>query len=263
MMALCSRLRSVPALLALALVAACTQAPITGRSQFIAVDPSTESQLGLQAFQQFMATHTASANAQGQAEVERVGRRIAKASGLNADWRFVLVDDKQVNAFALPGGKVVVFSGLLPVAKTEAGLATVLAHEIGHVIARHGAERVSQAQLLQLGSQAAGSLLGSYDPATQQTIAGLLGAGVTYGVELPFSRQQEAEADRIGLILMAKAGYDPRAAIDFWQRMSAASRGNQPLEFMSDHPSDANRIAALEQQLPEALSVYQQSRTSS
>lgn len=236
-------------------VAACETVPVTGRSQINLVDPATEKQLGEQAFAEVKKQHKISHDPAANAMVQRVAQRLAKASGLQENWEFIVLDEPEVNAFALPGGKVAVYKGILPVAGDDAGLATVLAHEIGHVMAHHSAERISQSELIQAGTGALAVILGG-TPESQQTMGALLGAGATFGLVLPFSRQQEYEADRIGLTLMAEAGYDPHAAIAFWQRMmSRAGAGGTP-ELLSDHPSDQNRIARLQELLPEALKHY-------
>jgi predicted Zn-dependent protease len=245
--------------LAATLLAACTTVPVTGRSQLNLLDADTETQLGVRSFaevkQQSPISHDPAANA----VVQRVGRRIAAASGLNVNWEFVVIAEKQVNAFALPGGKVAVYQGLLPVARDDAGLATVLAHEVGHVLAHHSAERVSRSELVQAGTSILAAVLGGSDPASQEGMAALLGAGATYGIELPFSREQEYEADRIGLTLMARAGYDPHAALAFWERMMASQSAGGPPELLSDHPSDANRLQRLQELMPEAMQSYRPS----
>jgi predicted Zn-dependent protease len=195
--------------------------------------------------------------------VTRVGSRIARATGrLDYRWEFkVIEDDRQVNAFALPGGKVAVYTGILPVTRDDAGLATVMGHEVAHAIARHGGERVSQGLLVQMGLAAAQAAMANGDPRTVEQVTGLLGAGAALGIILPFSRAQESEADRLGLIYMAKAGYDPRAAVSFWQRMEQAARGRRsPPEFLSTHPSHGARIKQIEQWIPEALQYYPASR---
>jgi predicted Zn-dependent protease len=190
--------------------------------------------------------------------VERVGHRIAAATGRSDfRWEFkVIEDEKNKNAFALPGGKVAVYTGILQVTRDDTGLAVVLGHEVSHAIARHGAERMSQGLLAQLGLAAVMVSMRDRDPKTVQTVGALLGAGAALGVILPYSRLQESEADRLGLIYMAKAGYDPRAAVEFWQRMEQASRGGAPPEFLSTHPSHGTRIGQIQQWLPEALTHY-------
>jgi predicted Zn-dependent protease len=247
------------ALLTLALLAnltACETAPVSGRRQLILINNEQEMQLGTQAFAQAKGKNAISHDAAANTAVSRVGQRIAAATELKLPWEFVVFDSSQVNAFALPGGKVAVYTGILPVTQDDNGLATVLGHEIGHVLAHHGAERVSRSEVAQLGQGLAAALLGGGDPSSQQLVGALLGAGVTYGIEMPFSREQEYEADRIGLSLMAQAGYDPRSALGFWQRMMARQKGAGGPEFLSDHPSDQNRIAELEHLLPEAQAKY-------
>jgi predicted Zn-dependent protease len=167
-----------------------------------------------------------------------------------------LVDSKEVNAWCMPGGKVVVYSGILPVTKDDAGLAVVLGHEIAHAIAEHGAERMSHQMVAQMGGVALSEALKTKPAQTQQLWMTAFGAGAQYGALLPFSRLQESEADHLGLIFMAMAGYDPRTAPQFWERMSAGKEGAPP-EIMSTHPSDATRIQKLNDELPEALKYYQ------
>lgn len=249
--------RLAAAALLLSAIAACETVPVSGRSQFNVVDEATESRLGEEAFAEIKAKSKISRDPQISAVVQRVAQRIAQVSGLEEDWEFIVIEGKQVNAFALPGGKIAVYTGMIPVAQDETGLATVLGHEVGHVMARHAAERISQSQVIQAGTGIASVLLGGATGADPNTVAALLGAGATYGIQLPFSRQQELEADRIGLTLMARAGYDPRAAVGFWQRMAQANKGGPP-EFLSTHPSDETRIARIEQLLPEALAQYRQ-----
>jgi metalloendopeptidase OMA1, mitochondrial len=250
--------------LALALVAAggmaaCETVPFTGRSQLQFMSLQQESQLGVQAYQQTLAKAQLSSDAAASEMVRRVGSRIAAVSGFpEYKWEYRLIqDDKQANAFALPGGKVAVYTGILPVTRDENGLAAVLGHEIGHVIARHGGERVSQQILVNVGVETTMAALSRGNPATVQAVASLLGAGATVGVLLPWSRKQESEADRLGLILMAKAGYDPHAARDLWVRMAAASKGSgKPPEFLSTHPSEPTRIQQIEGWMPEAMQYY-------
>jgi predicted Zn-dependent protease len=245
----------VLALGVLAATAGCETVPVTGRSQLNLVDEETEAKLGEQAFEEIKAKSKISRDADTNAMVQRIAQRIAKASGYEADWEVIVIDEPQVNAFALPGGKIAVYTGMLPVAKDEAGLATVMAHEVGHVIAHHGAERMSRSELVSMGTSVLANVLSGTTGTSAQTTAALLGAGATFGLELPFSRNQEYEADRIGLTLMAQAGYDPRAAVPFWQRMAAAGKGGPP-ELLSTHPTDENRIARLQELMPEAMKHY-------
>ncbi len=240
-------------LLAVGWLAACESAPVTGRQQLILVPESQDAQLGLQAYQQIKDEEKASKDPKLNQEVDVVGRRIAAVSGHpDWDWQFTLFQNDEPNAFALPGGKVGVNTGLFKVAKNDAQLATVLAHEVGHAIARHGAERMSQGMLTQLGTAAIGIGTGS------AMYAQLAAQAATLAIVLPYSRTQESEADHIGLILMAKAGYDPRQALELWQNFQNLG-GDRPPEFLSTHPSEGTRIERLQAEMPEALAVYQES----
>jgi predicted Zn-dependent protease len=247
----------------LLLVVACQTVPVTGRSQLMLLPEPEEVRMGVQAYREILRKSKLSRDPRLNELVIRVGSRIAQATGrTDYRWEFTVIeDDKQVNAFALPGGKVAVYTGILPVTKDEAGLATVIGHEVAHAIARHGGERVSQGLLVQVGLATAQAAMANSDPRTVQQVTGLLGAGAAVGVILPFSRAQESEADRLGLIYMAKAGYDPRAAISFWSRMEqAAQRRRSPPEFLSTHPSHGTRQRQIEQWIPEAMQYYQASR---
>jgi len=245
--------------IAAAVLAACQTVPITGRSQLQILGERQELQMGLTAFRDTLKREKISRDPKLNDQVLRVGRRIAEATGKSDyEWEFKVIDDaKAINAFCLPGGKVAVYTGILPVTRDDAGLATVLGHEIAHAIARHGGERVSQ-QLVVEGIVAGTAIaLAERDPKKRDLYAGLLGAGATVGVLLPYSRLQESEADRLGLIYMAKAGYDPRTAVGFWRRMSEAAKGAaKPPAFLSTHPTDETRIRQIEAWLPEALSYY-------
>jgi len=250
-------------LLLLGLAAACQTVPVTGRSQLMLLPEPEEIQMGVQAYHEILRKSKVSRDPGPNDLVSRVGSRIAQATGrVDYKWEFkVIEDNKQVNAFALPGGKVAVYTGILPVTKDDAGLATVLGHEVSHAIARHGGERLSQGLLVQVGLAATQAAMAGRDPRTVQRVAGLLGAGAALGVILPFSRAQESEADHLGLIYMAKAGYDPRAAISFWQRMEQAAQGRRsPPEFLSTHPSHDTRQRQIGQWMPEALQYYEASR---
>ena len=238
---------------------ACATVPITGRSQLLLLSESAEVQMGLDAYRQVLRKAKLSTDAAATEQVQRVGRRIAEATGrTDYHWEFNLIEDKQVNAFCLPGGKVAVYTGILPVALDDAGLAAVLGHEGAHAIARHGGERVSEGLLVQFGLAATQVALSRNDPAMVQQVTVLLGAGATVGLLLPWSRSQESEADHLGLIYMAKAGYHPAAARDLWMRMDETARGRgSPPEFLSTHPSAATRIRQIEAWIPEALQYYQ------
>jgi predicted Zn-dependent protease len=196
--------------------------------------------------------------------VENVGMKIRsaaerwlKAKGLaeylnGYQWEYKLIENKEVNAWCMPGGKIVVYSGILPVTRDDAGLATVMGHEVSHALANHGAQRMSAAQLQQIGAVGVAVATGSKSAEQQQMWQQYYGLGSQVGVMLPFSRNHETEADKIGLTLMAIAGYDPELAISFWERMAASSSGNKPPEFLSTHPADATRIANLRKLIPEA-----------
>jgi predicted Zn-dependent protease len=235
-------------------LAACAEAPMTGRNQLILVPESQDADMGLQAYQQIKQEEKISRDPELNERVQTVGRRIAAVSGHPEwDWQFTLFDDPEPNAFALPGGKVGVYTGLFKVAKNDAQLAAVIGHEVGHAIARHGAERMSQGILAQLGGVAVGAATGS------QGYVDLYSQAATLGVILPYSRTQESEADEIGLMLMARAGYDPREAIKLWQNFQALG-GQRPPEFLSTHPLEATRIERLQELMPKALEVYERSR---
>src|SRR5882724_1242161 len=263
--------RSLSALCgAAALLAACESAPVTGRSQMMLVSESEERQMGLQAYQQVLSKEALSYDAETNALVEKVGRRIAAAAERPPNdlwraprfrWEFKTVDKNELNAFCLPGGKVVVYSGLLSLTKTEAGLAVVIGHEVAHALARHGAERMSDQMVAQVGATAAAvalsATLSGRSRAYVPAMMAALGAGATVGYLLPMSRAQESEADRIGLILMAMAGYDPREAVALWERMRAADAGKSKTPtFLSTHPTDATRIAQIREWIPEAMKYY-------
>jgi metalloendopeptidase OMA1, mitochondrial len=242
--------------LALLVVAACQTVPVTGRSQLLLLPEGAELQMGLTSFADVLKKSKLSADPGLNEQVTRVGRRIADATGrTDYKWEFKVIEDKQANAFCLPGGKVAVYTGILPITKDDAGLAAVLGHEVSHAIARHGGERISQTLLVQTGLTATQVALSRNDPRTTQAVTSLLGAGATVGVLLPWGRAQESEADHLGLVYMAKAGYHPSAARDLWVRMGEASKARQP-EFLSTHPSPATRIRDIEGWLPEALQYY-------
>jgi predicted Zn-dependent protease len=246
------------AVIAAMALAACQTVPITGRTQLQFLGERQEAQMGLSAYQDTLKKEKLSGDTGLNEQVQRVGRRIAEATGKgDYQWEFKVVEnDKMINAFCLPGGKVAVYTGILPLAHDDAGLATVMGHEVAHAIARHGGERLSQ-QLAVEGLVAAAIGLAERDSKMATIYAGLLGAGAAVGVLLPYSRLQESEADRLGLIFMAKAGYDPRTAVDFWRRMAEAGKGKaKPPEFLSTHPADDTRIRQIEKWLPEALSYY-------
>jgi metalloendopeptidase OMA1, mitochondrial len=251
-------MRALIALLLLVVLVACETVPITGRSQIMLVGEGTELQMGLDAYKEILGKAKVSTDPRANEQVTRVGRRIAEATDRrDYQWEFRVIDDSKVNAFCLPGGKVAVYTGMLPVARDDAGLAAVLGHEVAHAVARHGGERMSQQMAVQ-GLTVAGTqaLLAGRDPGTVQLVGAALGAGATVGLLLPWSRSQESEADHLGLIYMAKAGYHPQAARDLWVRMGEASKGREQLEFLSTHPLPATRIAQIEGWIPEAMKHY-------
>jgi len=253
------------AVFSFSLIYSCTKAPVTGRNQLILVSHEQELQMGAVAYEEVVKNEKVSKDPGYNAAVKRVANRIARvANKPDFEWEYTVIDnDDVINAFALPGGKIGVYTGILKVAETDAGLATVLSHEVGHAVARHGGERVSTGLLAQLGAVGLSVALGSsnVDPDVTYGIMQAYGVGVGVGAILPFSRTQESEADRIGLIYMARAGYDPREAVKFWERMAEATKGQaRPPEFLSTHPDSGTRITNLQRHMPEALRVYKTSQ---
>jgi predicted Zn-dependent protease len=245
--------RQIACSLALLSAAACATVPFTNRSQLILISSSEEASLAAEAFRQATSESRVIRGTRAAQQVDEVGRRLAAVAGRNDfQWQFALLEGKEANAFALPGGKTAVYAGLLPVAADTNGLAVVMSHEIAHAIARHGAERMSQGTLVNVG----GAVLGAAAGQNAGLAMAAYGLGSQVGVMLPFSRSHEAEADRIGLILMARAGYDPRGALAFWDRMEAQRRGGTPTEFLSTHPNYQTRRALINDAIPEALQYY-------
>lgn len=242
--------------------------PITGRKQHLLVSDEQVLSLSNQQYQEYMKSAKPSTNSANTTMVKRCGQKLAQAvvSYLNANgmgseaseykWEFNLVQDQNINAFCMPGGKIVVYEGLLPVTKDEASLAIVLGHEIAHAVAKHSAERLSNSVRQQYGSQILGSVLSGAGASTslQQISSSVFGLGSSIG-SAAYSRKQESEADHLGLIFAAMAGYNPQGAVAFWQRMSASTGGGSSSLF-SDHPSDATRITDIQQWMPEALKYY-------
>jgi len=247
----------------------CSTNAVTGRKQLSLFPESTLQQEALSQYRTFLSqSKVLSTDNNRDAEmVRRVGSRIANAitsyysaKGLSQElngynWEFNLVDNKEVNAWCMPGGKVVVYTGLLPITQNEAELAVVLGHEITHAVAHHGNERMSQVALAQ-GLQVAGDIFTQNNQKANSIFNNVFGPGASLGVLLPNSRKQEYEADRFGLVFAAMAGYNPREAVAFWQRMSQAGGGNKPPEFLATHPSDENRIAKINDHMEEALKYY-------
>jgi len=254
----------------LLLLSSCSQVEITGRKQFNLVPDSLMNSMSFQSYGEFLSQHKLSTNSQQTQMVKRVGSRIQEAveqyCAKNCipdrlkgyEWEFNLVEDPNVNAWAMPGGKTVVYTGLLPVAKTEAGLAVVMGHEIAHAFARHGSERMTQGLIVEMGGMALSKALANSPEQTQNLFMRSYGIGTQYGVLLPYSRKHESEADHLGLIFMAMAGYNPNEAVGFWERMSAAKEGPAPPEFLSTHPADSTRIRNIEKLMPEAMKYYRQ-----
>lgn len=241
----------------------CQTVPETGRHQLVMVSASQEAELGASAFNEQKRTKKISSNTAAKSQVQRVGRRIAKVAPIpHAQWEFVVFEDSTPNAFALPGGKIGVNTGILALTQNDAGMAAVLGHEIAHVTARHGGERMSQSLLVSLGGAAldAGLAVGTNASTSQRgVIQSAYGAGSQIGVLLPYSRAHESEADRIGLLYMARAGYNPEAAVSFWKRMADYARkhgGAQLPSILRTHPVDEARIKNLEKYMPAALEAY-------
>ncbi|MBM4002350.1 MAG: M48 family metallopeptidase [Planctomycetes bacterium] len=235
----------------------CHTAPITGRRQLLVISEPAELQMGLSAYQEVQRTERPSSNALAAEMVQRVGQRIAGVSGRpDYQWEFRLFASPEQNAFCLPGGKVAVYEGILPVCQNEAGLAVVMAHEVAHALARHGGERMSQRYVID-GTQSLGSyVIQGRWPEQHAAIMKAYGLGTQYGIVLPYSRSHESEADHIGLLLMARAGYDPSEAPRFWSRFAHSHGAAQPPEFLSTHPNDEHRAEALTKLLPEASQLY-------
>ena len=251
-------------------VVGCETNPYTGRSQLLMSSIGQEMQMGAQAYNQ-VKNDPKMRRSQDPREIEpvkRVAARIVEAAKRSKyaemaqqfQWEVTVIkDDTTANAFALPGGKMAVYTGIFPMAKTEAGLAAVMGHEVVHALARHGAERMSQGQAVNVGMQVLGAAIGlsGGNPMLGQATMAALGAGAQVGVLLPFSRKHESEADYVGILLAADAGYDPRESVALWERMGQASGGGGSSEFLSTHPSHDTRIDQLKEWMPEAMAIYQ------
>ena len=251
-------------------VEGCSTVPVTGRRELNLVSSDQEMALGLSSFDQLKTNTPINHDPTINSMVQRVGKRIAAVASKDlpgAQWEFVVFESKEANAFCLPGGKVGVYTGILPITKDDAGLATVMGHEVGHAVAHHGASRMSQAMVSQGLGQAAGSWVGTTKYAQyQDTFMSLYGAGSQVLVELPYSREQESEADHIGVVYMARAGYDPKEAVTFWERFAAynqqqgGSSSSYFSKFLRTHPIDSVRIADLKKWLPEAQAAFARSK---
>jgi len=233
--------------------------PLTGRKQLVDISREQEAALGYQSYRQVLRQSAVVPSGPLVEKVRSIGQRLAKVSDdPGFEWEFNLIQDNQANAFCLPGGKVAVYTGILPITANDNGLAAVMGHEIAHAIARHGAERMAHQKLVQIGTLAAGVALSDMDPAAQRGVMGALGIGAQFGILLPFSREHESEADYMGLIYAARACFDPAEAPRLWERMGQASRGG-PAEFMSTHPSHETRIRQLNEWMPKAIEEKQKS----
>lgn len=253
---------------ALLLLVSCSTVPITERRQLDLVPAETMLPLSFDQYRQFLAEHEVVENTPEADAVKRTGARIQKAverylaeNNLSDrlkgyEWEFNLIDDPQANAWAMPGGKVAIYTGILPLTMDENGLAVVMGHEIAHAVANHGDERMSQGLLAQLGGLALSAAISQKPAETQQLFMAAYGAGAQIGVLLPFSRLQESEADHLGLIFMAMAGYDPHGAVPFWQRMMESHDGGRSPELLSTHPADRKRIENIQKLIPEAMKYY-------
>lgn len=246
----------------------CSSVPLTGRKQLSIIPASQMLTMSFQQYDEYIRSNKLSNDASNSEMVKRVGNNIKNAverymadnkisNRLNGyNWEFNLVESSEINAWCMPGGKVVVYTGILPITQDENGLAVVMGHEIAHAIAEHGNERMSQILLTQLGGLALSEALNSQPERTRDLWLGVYGLGAQVGVLLPYSRTHESEADKLGLIFMAMAGYDPNSAVGFWERMAALKQGQAPPEFLSTHPSDKTRIEDIKKNLPEALNYY-------
>ncbi len=259
-------------LISFGLFTACATVPVTGRSQLDLIPQQTMLATSFTQYDDFMKQNKASTDRAKTEQVKRVGRKIQTAveqyfrernmgsvlSGYS--WEFNLVESRDINAWCMPGGKVVVYTGILPIARDDNGLAVVMGHEIAHAVAKHGNERMSNALMQQLGGVALNVAMKDKPAETRMLWTSAYGMGTQVGVMLPFSRLHENEADRLGLIFMSMAGYNPESAVDFWSRMANGKDGASPPEFLSTHPSDTTRIANIKSLLPEAMQYYKKSR---
>lgn len=242
-------------------LAGCATNEYTGRRQLMLISDDQEKQLGVAAYQEVLAQSPISSAPAEVDPVRRVGKRIAEAANRpDFQWEFnTIVDDKTVNAWCLPGGKIAFYTGIFPILEDEDGMAFVMGHEVGHALMHHGAERMSQQMVAGGATSILGTVLGQKDTGSSQAVMAAFGMAANVGVLLPFSRKHEAESDQVGLDLMAKAGYDPRASVRVWKKMSALG-GGQPPEWLSTHPSHESRIQDLESRMPAALAIFEKSR---
>nr|WP_319398314.1 M48 family metallopeptidase [uncultured Carboxylicivirga sp.] len=258
---------SLGVVLVVSLLVSCATNPITGRKQLNLVSDSEVMSMSFTQYQEFLKENKISTDKEKTATIKKVGKKIAAAvekymtdNGYSSqiagfEWEFNLVEDETPNAWCMPGGKVVFYTGILPYCQDETGIAVVMGHEIAHAVAKHGSERMSQQMAVQYGGTALTVLMDEKPEQTQQLAMAAFGLGSQYGVMLPFSRAHETEADKMGLIFMAMAGYDPNEAVPFWQRMSDMG-GQKPPEWMSTHPADETRVKDLKAYMPEAMKYY-------
>jgi predicted Zn-dependent protease len=249
-------------------VLSCSTVPITGRSQLNLIPHESMLSMSYQQYDEFLKENKLSTNTVEVNRVKRVGQNIETAVNRyfaqrnmtyqlrDYKWEYSLVESKDINAWCMPGGKVVVYTGILPITQDDTGLAVVMGHEIAHAVAQHGNERMSQQLAVQLGGMALATAVATKPALTQQLWMTAFGLGSSVGIILPYSRLQENEADRLGLTFMAMAGYDPRKAVDFWERMSQVKSGQAPPEFLSTHPSDQTRIQNIKSIIPDVMPYY-------
>ncbi len=230
--------------------------PLSGRTQIVDMSRSDEVALGLQSYRTLLSQSDVISSGNDLDRIRSIGKRIAAVTGVNDfKWEFNLIRSEQANAFALPGGKVAIYTGILPITQNDDGLAAVMGHEIAHATSRHGAERMTHQRLTQLGGVALNMAVGEMAPETQQMVLGAFGLGSQFGILLPFSRKHESEADYIGLLYLARACFNPREAPLLWGRMQQAQGSNRPPEFLSTHPTAQTRIEQFKQWMPEALRI--------
>lgn len=254
-------------LAAVVFLAACSTVAVTNRKQFKLIPNSTMFATSFQQYDEFLKEHKKITGTSQANQVQNAGTKIQKAiekyfaeKGMSSKlaaykWEFNLVDDKQINAWCMPGGKVVFYTGIMPICKDETGVAVVMGHELAHAVAEHGNERMSQQMMLQMGGMALGQAMKDKSEKTKKIWMTTFGVGAQYGAVLPYSRLHEYEADELGMIFMAMAGYNPEEAVNFWTRMSKMG-GQKPPEFLSTHPSDKKRVENLKAKLPEAMKYY-------
>lgn len=247
-------------LILISFIISCSRTPVSGKKALLLTSSNSENEQGAEAYQEILGKEKVVTGTAQARMVEEIGRKIAAvANQADFQWEFKTLQSDEPNAFCLPGGKVAIYTGIFKYAQNEAGLATIMGHEIGHAIARHGGQRMSQQMIANVGMAGLAAVgLSKMDNTKKALAIAALGAGVTYGVMLPFSRSHETEADEIGLVLMAKAGYDPSESVNFWDRFSKAG-GKSPPEFLSTHPGSEKRREHLRSLLPKVMPDYQAS----